>query len=112
MASESYPRAYSPYAIGAVELLGEQIRLGRRERRWTQAELADRAGIGVRTLNRVERGEPRVALGTVFELAALVGVPLFHADRGRLSMDLERTRARSIVLPARIRAPGGVEDDF
>ncbi len=107
-----YPRAYSHYTLEALQLLGEQIRLGRRERRWTQAELAERAGVSVRTLNRVEHGDPRVALGTAFELATLVGVPLFHADRERLSMDLERTRARSAVLPQRVRRGGAVDDEF
>lgn len=106
------PRVHSPYALDAVRLLGEQIRLARRERRWTQEELAERAGIAVRTLNRVEHGDPRVALGTAFELAALVGVPLFQRDRERLSMDLERTQARSAVLPQRVRAGGELNDDF
>jgi transcriptional regulator with XRE-family HTH domain len=86
--------------------------LGRRERRWTQAELAERAGASVRTLNKVEHGDPRVALGTAFELAALAGVPLFQPDRERLSMDLERTRARSAVLPQRVRRGGAVDDEF
>jgi transcriptional regulator with XRE-family HTH domain len=95
-----------------MRLLGEQIRIGRRERRWAQWELAERAGIGVRTLNRVEHGDPRVSLGTAFELAALVGVPLFHSDRERLSMDLDRARARSTVLPQRVRPGTGVDDDF
>jgi transcriptional regulator with XRE-family HTH domain len=95
-----------------VQLLGEQIRLGRRRRRWTQAELAERAGISVRTLNKVEHGDPRVSLGSAFELATLVGVPLFQQDRDRLSLDLDRTRARSAVLPQRIRPSDEVEDEF
>lgn len=107
-----YARAYSRYTVEALQLLGEQIRLGRRERGWSQADLAERAGIGVRTLNRVEHGDPRVAIGTAFELAALVGVPLFHVDRERLTMDLERTRARSAVLPQRVRARREVDDEF
>jgi DNA-binding XRE family transcriptional regulator len=81
----SSPRAYSRYTLEAVGLLGEQIRIGRRERRWTQAELAERVGISVRTLNRVENGDARVTLGTAFELAALTGVTLFQADRERLA---------------------------
>ncbi|HZJ29023.1 MAG TPA: helix-turn-helix transcriptional regulator [Solirubrobacterales bacterium] len=108
----AYPRAYSPYTLEALQLLGEQIRMGRRERRWTQAELAERAGVSVRTLNRVEHGDPRVTLGTAFELATLVGVHLFQPDRERLSMDLERTRARSAVLPQRVRRAGEVDDEF
>jgi transcriptional regulator with XRE-family HTH domain len=108
----TYPRAYSPYTLEALQLLGEQISLGRRERRWTQSELAERAGISVRTLNRVEHGDPRVALGTAFELAALTGVALFQSDRERLSMDLDRTRARGAVLPSRVRRREEVDDDF
>lgn len=112
MAGASRPRPYSPYTLEAVQLLGEQIRLRRRERRWTQVELAERAGISTRTLARIEKGDPRTALGTAFELAALVGVALFHADRERLSMDLGSTQARSAVLPERIRAPKKIDDDF
>lgn len=112
MAGTSRPRPYSKYTLEAAQLLGEQIRVRRRERRWTQADLTERAGVSVRTLNRVENGDPQVAIGIAFELAALVGVPLFHADRERLSMDLDRTKARAAVLPERIRAPKEVDDDF
>jgi transcriptional regulator with XRE-family HTH domain len=111
-AMPSYPRTYSPYTLEALQLLGEQIRLGRRERLWTQAELAERAGVSIRTLNRVEHGDPHAGLGTAFELATLVGVPLFHPDRERLSMDLDRIRARSALLPQRIRRAGKVDDEF
>lgn len=110
--ADRIPRTYSRYTVEAVELLGELIRVGRRERRWTQAELAERAGVGVRTLNRIEQGDPSVRVGTAFELAALVGASLFHADHERLSMDLDRTRARAAVLPDRIRSARKVKDDF
>jgi transcriptional regulator with XRE-family HTH domain len=105
--------AYSPYAIEAAQLLGERIRLARRGRRWSQRELAERAGITPGTLIKIERGEPSVRLGTAFEVAALVGVPLFHADRSRLTLDLDRTRARSALLPERVRSRAGdVKDEF
>jgi transcriptional regulator with XRE-family HTH domain len=106
-------RTYSPYAIEAAQLLGEQIRHGRRTRRWSQRELAERAGITPGTLIRIERGDPSVRLGTAFEAAALVGVPLFHADRSRLTLDLDRTRARAALLPERVRPRGeDVKDAF
>lgn len=107
----AYPRTYSRYTLEAIQLLGQQISIGRRERRWSQAELAERAGISVRTLNRVEHGDPRVTVGTAFELATLTGVALFQSDRERLSMDLDRTRAQSTVL-GRVRRSGKVDDDF
>ncbi len=106
-------RAYSRYAKEAVLLLGEQIRMARRERRWSQAELAERAGITPGTLIKIERGDPSVRLGTTFEVASLVGVPLFHADRSRLTLDLDRTRARSALLPERVRPrKEDVRDEF
>ncbi len=95
----------------ALQLLGEQIRLGRRAQRWTQAGLAERVGVSRATVAKAENGDPRVAIGTVFELAALTGATLFHPDQERLSMDLDRTRARSALLPKRI-VEKDVDDDF
>lgn len=107
------PRPYSPYAADAARLLGAEIRLARRQRRWTQDELAARAGITPRTVYKIEHGDLSVGLGAAFEAAALLGVPLFHAERSRLSADLERAEARSALLsrPSRAR-PDEVNDDF
>jgi transcriptional regulator with XRE-family HTH domain len=106
-------RAHSRYATEAAQLLGAQVRLARLERRWSVQELADRAGITPFTLRKVERGDMTVGLGVAFEAAALVGVPLFHEDRSRLTLDADRTRARTALLPERVRArKGDVKDDF
>ncbi|MCY4423877.1 MAG: helix-turn-helix transcriptional regulator [Acidimicrobiaceae bacterium] len=85
--------------------------LARRERRWTLAELAERVGVSVVTMRKVERGDPSVALGTAFEAAALVGVPLFHQDSARRSVEGEVVNSRLAVLPATVR-PRRVDDDF
>jgi transcriptional regulator with XRE-family HTH domain len=106
-------RPHSPYAIEAAQLLGAQIQAARRERRWSQKELAGRAAITTPTLAKVEKGNLGVAIGTAFEVAALVGVPLFHEDRSRLTLDLDRATGRSALLPQRVRAPKReVDDDF
>jgi len=106
-------RTYSPYAVEAAQLLGAQVRLARLERRWSARELADRAGVAPDTLAKVERGDMTVSLGVAFEVAALVGVPLFHEERPRLSIDLDRTRDQVAVLPQRVRTRGRkVKDDF
>lgn len=106
-------RQHSAYARDAARLLGEEIRLARLERRWSQRELAERAGTTTPTLRKIENGDLGVALGTAFEVAALAGVPLFYEDRDRLSIDLDRTAARSAVLPQRVRARNRpVRDDF
>lgn len=107
------PHAYSPYSLDAAGLLGERIRIARRGRRWSQEQLAERTGITPGTLIKIERGDPSVRLGTAFEAAALVGVPLFHEDRSRLALDLDRARARSALLPQRVRSRGeAVKDEF
>src|SRR6476469_5669999 len=99
-------RTYSRYATEAAQLLGARVRLARLERRWSARELADRAGIAPDTLAKVERGDMTGALGVAFEVAALVGVPLFHEDRPRLSIDLDRTRDQVAGLPQRVRTRG------
>jgi hypothetical protein len=54
-----------------------------------------------------------VSLGVAFEVAALVGVPLFVEDRARLSAELGRARDRVALLPRRVRErEGAVKDDF
>ena len=76
-------------------------------------DLAERAGITVPTLRKVERGDPTVSLGVALEVAELAGVPLFYEDPGRLTLDLDRTRGRAALLPQRVRPSGtGVKDDF
>jgi transcriptional regulator with XRE-family HTH domain len=105
------PRTYSPYALEAAQLLGELIRTHRRERGWTQAELAERAGISVPTLAKAEHGDPKVAGGILFELAALLGIRLFDSDEDRLSLELDRARARAALLPKRVPSDEGDDDD-
>jgi transcriptional regulator with XRE-family HTH domain len=94
--------AYSPTVYDAATLLGAEIRQARLARRWTVRELAERVGISPATLQKVERGNPSVALGTAFDAATLVGVPLFYADGARLADEAARAR-RPIVLPRAVR---------
>jgi transcriptional regulator with XRE-family HTH domain len=105
-------RTYSPRTIEAATLLGARIRLGRRERRWTMEELAERVGIGVVTMRKIERGDPSVRLGLAFEAATLTGVPLFHEEASRLSLERGRVEDRLAVLPRSVRKPTQVDDDF
>lgn len=97
----------------AAATLGALIAAGRRERRWTAAELAERVGVSAPTLRKVERGDPSVALGTYFEAAVLVGVPLFSADREQQAALSDVAALRLAVLPARVRrSADDISDDF
>jgi transcriptional regulator with XRE-family HTH domain len=93
-------------------MLGDRVRLARRERRWTVEELADRVGVTHTTIRKVERGDPTVALGTAFEAATIVGVALFHDDATIRVLDTRRIADRLAVLPRAVRDPAPVDDDF
>lgn len=106
-------RSYSQYPRDAVLLLGEQIRLGRKQRQWSERDLAERAGIARTTLQKIERGEMGCAIGLVFEVAALVDVELFESDSQPLPLQIGRAQDKSVLLPKRIRAASrAVDDDF
>ena len=106
-------RAYSRYATEAATLMGEQIKLGRKQKRWTENELAERAGISRATLQKIEKGDMSCALGLVFEVATLVNIPLFEQDTYPLSKQLEHIRDKVTLLPQRIRTrQNAVDDDF
>ncbi len=106
------PRALSPLTLEAAKLLGASIRLERRRRRWTVAELAERVGVTEATMLKVEGGDPGVRLGIAFEAAALTGVPLFDEDRSRRTLEAARVEDRLAVLPQRVRQPLEADDDF
>lgn len=101
---------YSPQTLDAARVLGLRIAQGRRLRRWTQAELCERAGVSRATLRNAEHGEPTVAVGVMFELATLVGVDLFGIPPDRLPGLAARERDRLALLPAHVY-PRQVSDD-
>lgn len=104
---------WSRPASEAAQVLGLEVARARRERRWTAAELAERAGITAVTLRKVERGDPTVSLGIAFEVATLVGVRLFGVERSALADLVERGQNRLALFPASVREPdGSMHDDF
>lgn len=104
-------RTYSRYALDAALLLGQQIRLARKKRRWSEANLAERAGISRATLQKIEAGEMTPAIGLVFEVATLAGASLFEQDIQRLETSIDLTQSKIALLPKRIRVQTTVADD-
>lgn len=106
-------RTYSKYALEAAILLGEQIKLGRKQRKWSEKNLAERVGISRATLQKIENGEMSCAIGLFFEAATLVGVNLFEHDNFPLAQQIEQTRDKVALLPKRIKSKTKVvHDDF
>jgi len=57
-----------PREQAVLSALGERIYLARKRRKMTAITLAARAGISRTTLNRVEAGSPKVAMGIFFRV--------------------------------------------
>ena len=71
-----------------VQLVGRKIRQLRKERHQTQTELALRLGIQQSDLSRMEKGEYRVSLDTLFKILAefRIGVGEFFEEVARESL--------------------------
>ena len=104
---------HSTQTRDAVRVLAQQIVAARRGRRRTAADVAERAGISRTTLAKIEHGDPSVAIGTVFEVATLLGVSLFASDRAELASLVARGEERLALLPDRVREPDvEIDDEF
>jgi transcriptional regulator with XRE-family HTH domain len=71
--------------IQQVQLVGKKIRQLRKERHLTQTELSGKLGIQQSDLSRMEKGEYRVSLDTLFKVLAefRIGVGEFFEDVSR-----------------------------
>lgn len=96
-------QSYLPTTVEAVRALGAQIAAARRELGWTAADLADRLGVAIPTVLRIEKGATGTAIGTVLEAAILCGVPLFGSDRQDIGRAADQATARLALLPERVR---------
>jgi transcriptional regulator with XRE-family HTH domain len=106
-------RSYSRVTHQALAMLGKLIRVGRAERGLTAQELADRAGISRTTLSSIEKGAPGPEIGSVFEVASIVGVRLFDYDERTVKMHNARLDEKLTLLPKSVRhAVKEVDDDF
>jgi transcriptional regulator with XRE-family HTH domain len=109
----AHPRPYSSPARAAVRLLAAEIARERKQRRVTAADLAERARISLMTLRKVERGEPSVAIGIVFEVAVLLGIDLVGTP-DEVHARTRRAQESLALLPQRVRHPRAddADDDF
>ena len=60
----------SPIKVRQIQLVGQKIRQLRKEHKLTQVELSQRLGIQQSDLSRMEQGEYRVSLDTLFRILA------------------------------------------
>ena len=106
-------RTCTNYTVEAAGLLGKLIKLGRKRKRMTESELAERLGIARSTLRRIENGNTRTEIGLFFEAASLTGVPLFNEDQGFVYRLSDRVDDKIAVLPKHVyKTQEPVDDDF
>jgi transcriptional regulator with XRE-family HTH domain len=87
----------------ALQKLGQDLRDARLRRRIPTAILAERASISRMTLNKVEKGDPGVALGTYAAVLFVLGMAerlggLADVRTDSVGLELEEER-----LPQRVR---------
>lgn len=90
-----------PQAVSALQELGEDLALARLRRRESLRAWALRLGVSVRTVQRLEAGDPGVGMGVYAAALWLVGrTPALAAladpalDAGAQEHDLSSARAR------------------
>ncbi|ADM99235.1 transcriptional regulator-like protein [Dickeya dadantii 3937] len=89
------------------------IRNMRIERQLTVEELAERAGVSRGLVYRAEEGDMGCAIGAVFELATLVGVPLFTMEQSAMTLHIANAEKTLSLLPRAVHRPKKVvKDDF
>lgn len=76
------------YKLRPVRLIGSKIRQLRKERKLTQTELSSRIGIQQSDLSRMEKGEYRVSLDTLFRILSefQISIGEFFDDMARESL--------------------------
>lgn len=100
-------------AKAALAHFAALLRVRRKEKGLTLDELADRLGASTPTVRKMLGGAPTVAIGTYFEAAHILGVPLFDPDSDRFAATASRTAEIDSLLPKRIvNREEEVDDDF
>lgn len=98
-------------AEDALRTLGAQIRAARVRQTWTQKRLAAVIHVSERTVSLIERGDPSVSVGNVFNAAVATGVPLFQeASPEGLSKTRQRFEEISALIPQRVAEVKEVPD--
>lgn len=110
---ESVQPTFSRQTSAALQILGQLIKAARKERGLSQAGLAGRLGVGRHTVMSIEKGDPKVAVGAVFEAATILGVPLLAEDAVGLTRLSSAVAGLATVLPQRVgRKKTVLDDDF
>ncbi len=101
----------SDAALGSLAALGLRLKEARLLRNWTQAEIADKAGLSESSIRKVETGSPHITVGAYLALLDVLGLPTAF-DRVIAPGDdtLGEALGRN-ALRKRARAPRSLDND-
>jgi len=100
-------------ADAALTHFSTLLRIRRKERKLTIAELADRLGVSVPTVRSLLAASPGVSIGTYFEAAHILGVALFDPETSRFTATAAKDEKLETLLPQRVREKKvELDDDF
>ena len=92
-----------PKSVAMLKQLGKNLRLARLRRNVTAKLEAERAGISISTLAKIERGESTVSLGSYMQVLVTLNLA---DDILKVAADDELGRKlQDLGLPTRARAP-------
>lgn len=91
-------------------MMGKMVEVGRRQRGWSEQELATRAQVSRNTVRKVLSGDPTVSAGVMFECAYLVGIDLL-GDASTRRQESLRIQGFLEILPKRKRKTIEMIDD-
>jgi len=102
----------SKTAHDAVAILGQMIRAARMKRKMTAQELAIRVNVSRGVIQRIEKGHPGTLIGTAFEAAVVLGIPLFDVAAPDLNRLLKHQQEINVLLPKRAYQTSQIEPDY
>jgi hypothetical protein len=85
-----------------LQKLGSDINIARRRRRMPIAEMCERSGIGVKTCQRIEKGEPSVSMAAYMMVLFVLGLDRGLAELAAPSIDAAGFAAEAEQLPRRV----------
>lgn len=102
-------RSLPPVATSALRQLGENLAIARKRRKESQRSWAQRIGVSLPTLIRMEQGEPTVSMGVYASALWLMGrvqalseVAAPANDLGALEQDIRVAKSRAVRSPESI----------
>lgn len=104
---------YTPSkAKEALAQLGEQIRMARKRRQWTIAELAKKIDVSAPTIMALEKGEPTVSVGVLVSVLWTLGLETELRNLANPN-DIEGIKLMNARLPKKIRtSKRNLDNDF